>query len=81
MPSTSPRMVSAGIMTRAATSFGTTSFFTGSAPIERKASICSVTFIVPSSAVMPAPIRPPTMSATSTGPSSRTSDLETTVPR
>ena len=29
---------------------------------------------------MPAPTRPPTMSAVSTGPSSRTSDSDTTLP-
>ena len=80
MPSTSPSIVSAGSMTSEAASFGTTSLRTGSAPIARIASTCSVTFIVPISAVMPAPIRPPTMSATSTGASSRTSDFETTVP-
>jgi hypothetical protein len=53
---------------------------TGSAAIERNASICSVTFMVPISAVIPAPIRPPTTSATSTGPSSRTSEAATTEP-
>ena len=67
-------------MTRVAASLGATSLRTGSAAIARSASICSVTFMLPSSAVMPAPIRPPTMSATSTGASSRTSDFETTVP-
>jgi len=36
-----------------------------------------VTAIVPSSAVMPAPTRPPIMSAVSTGPSSRTSAMPT----
>src|SRR5262249_44434277 len=40
-------------------------------------SICSVTAIVPSSAVMPAPTRPPSMSAVSTGPISRTSEMPT----
>ena len=69
-----------GSITSVAASLGTTSFFTGSEAIARSASICSVTFIVPSSAVMPAPMRPPTMSATSTGASSRTSDFDTTVP-
>jgi hypothetical protein len=38
--------------------------------IARSASICSVTFIVPSSAAIEAPTRPPTTSAVSTGPSS-----------
>ncbi len=67
-------------MTSAAASFGTTSLRTGSAAMARIASTCSVTFIVPISAVMPEPMRPPTMSATSTGTSSRTVDFETTVP-
>ncbi len=59
---------------------GTTSLRTGSAAIERMASTCSVTVIEPSSAVMPEPTRPPTISAVSTGPSSRTSDRATTSP-
>ena len=80
MPTKLPRTVSAGSMIRVAASFGTTSFLTGSAAIERIASTCSVTFIVPSSAVIPEPIRPPTMRATRTGPSSRVNDLETTLP-
>ena len=50
---------------------GTTSFFTGSAPSARMASICSVTAIEPTSAAMPAPMRPPTMTAVSVGASSR----------
>ena len=41
---------------------------------ERIASICSVTFIVPSSAVIPAPTRAATISALSTGPISRSSE-------
>ncbi len=80
IPSRSPSTVSAGSITRVAASLGATSFLTGSAAIERSASICSVTFMVPSSAVMPEPMRPPTISAVSTGPSSRTRDFETTVP-
>ena len=80
MPRASPITVRAGSITRVATSLGATSFLTGSAAIERRASICSVTFMVPISAVMPAPIRPPTISAVSTGPSSRTSDFDTTEP-
>jgi len=67
-------------MKSVAASFGTTSLWIGLAAIERRASICSVTFMLPSSAVMPEPIRPPTINATSTGESSRTSDFETTVP-
>ena len=73
-------MVRSGSITRAAISFGTTSFLTGLAAMARRASICSVTFMVPSSAVMPAAILPPTTSAIKTGPSSRMTDFETTVP-
>ena len=79
-PKASPITVSIGTIRRVAASFGTTSFLTGSAASERSASTCSVTFIEPISAVMPAPIRPPTMSAVITGPSSRISDFETTAP-
>ena len=46
----------------------------------RRASTCSVTVIEPSSAVMPEPTRPPTISAVNTGPSSRTSESDTTRP-
>ena len=53
---------------------GTTSFLTGLAARTRSASTCSVTVIEPISAVIPAPTRPATMSAVSTGPSSRTID-------
>ena len=59
---------------------GTTSLRTGFVASARKASICSVTFIVPISAAMPAPTRPPTISAISTGASSRMSESETTLP-
>ena len=67
-------------MIKVAARRGATSFLTGSKAMERSASICSVTFIVPISAVMPAPIRPPTISAVSTGASSLVSDFETRVP-
>jgi len=63
-----------------ASTFGTTSFRTGLVASARSASICSVTFIVPISAVIPAPTRPPTISDMSTGASSRTSESETTLP-
>ena len=52
-------MLSSGITIIAAVTRGTTSFFTGSAPSARMASICSVTFIAPTSAAMPLPMRPP----------------------
>ena len=41
------------------------------------ASICSVTFMEPSSLAMPEELRPATMRAVSTGPSSRTRVMET----
>ena len=59
---------------------GTTRRRTGEIAIARRASTCSVTVIEPSSAVIPEPTRPPTISAVSTGPSSRTSDSDTTRP-
>ena len=59
---------------------GVTSFWIGSVPRARMASICSVTFMEPSSLAMPEALRPATMSAVSTGPSSRTSVMETSVP-
>ncbi len=63
-----------------ASSRGTTSRRIGEIAIDRSASTCSVTVIEPSSAVMPEPTRPPTMSAVRTGPSSRTSERATTRP-
>ncbi len=59
---------------------GATSLRIGSAPIERMASTCSVTFMEPSSAVIPEPTRPPTINAVRTGPSSRTSAMPTISP-
>ena len=44
------------------------------------ASICSVTRMVPSSAAIDAPTRPPTMSAVSTGPSSMITERRITEP-
>ena len=65
----------------AATIRGTTRYRVGLIPIVSMASICSVTRMVPSSAAMEAPTRPPTTRAVSTGPSSITTDLPITVPR
>ncbi len=79
-PKTSASAVSAGITSRQASSRGVTNFLMGSAPSAAMASICSVTRIEPSSAVMPEPMRPPTVSAVSTGPSSRKSVNTTTLP-
>jgi len=47
--------------------------------VSSSASICSVTRMVPISAAIAAPTRPATMSAVSTGPSSRVSDTTTTL--
>ena len=80
MPSTSAIAVRTGIMMTVASTRGTTSRRTGEIAIARSASTCSVTVIEPSSAVMPEPTRPPTISAVSTGPSSRTSESDTTRP-
>ena len=54
-PSTTASIVRSGSASVAANTRGSTSFWTGSAPIERIASICSVTCMAPISAVMPAP--------------------------
>ena len=55
-------------MTSSATRRGTTRKRAGSKPIERNASICSVTTIEPSSAAIAAPTRPATTTAVSIGP-------------
>ena len=53
---------------------------TGSRPSECRASICSETCMVPSSAVMRAPTRPMSTKEVITGPSSRTTLEATTLP-
>ena len=63
MPTKSAMMVSSGSMTQVAIRRGVTSFWTGSVPSARMASICSVTFIEPSSLAMPEALRPATISA------------------
>ena len=59
---------------------GVTSFLVGSVPRARMASICSVTFMEPSSLAMPEALRPATIRPVSTGPSSRTMESETSCP-
>jgi len=59
---------------------GAASTATGSRPSEWRASICSDTFMVPSSAVMRAPTRPMRTKAVMTGPSSRMMLEVTTLP-
>ena len=73
-------MLRKNIITTLAITRGVTSFLVGSTPIARMASICSVTFIDPSSLAMPLEFRPATISPVSTGPSSRTIDSETSLP-
>ena len=80
MPTKSSITVRHGSMMAVAIMRGVTSFCTGSVPSARMASICSVTFIEPSSLAMPEELRPATMTDVSTGPSSRTRMMETTVP-
>ena len=80
MPTASLMTVSTGTITVPATTRGTTSLRTGSVPSDRSAAICSVTTIDPSSAAMPDPTRPVTISAVSTGPSSLTIDALTSRP-
>ena len=67
-------------MTVSATTRGRTSLRIGEAPRARRASTCSVTAIVPSSAVIPAPQRAASMRAVRTGPSSRVSERMTARP-
>lgn len=79
-PTTSAKRASTGMRITQARSRGTTSFFTGSAPRARMASICSVTAMAPSSAAMPEPMREPTTRAVSDGASSRVIDRPMTRP-
>src|SRR6478672_11268115 len=67
-------------MNTVATTRGPTSFFMGSVPSARMASICSVTTIDPSSLAIPDVFRPATIRLVSTGPSSRTMEVDTSWP-
>ena len=60
-PTRSEMMLRKNSMTTAATTRGVTSFFEGSTPMARMASICSVTFMEPSSLAMPLELRPATI--------------------
>jgi hypothetical protein len=73
-------MVRKNSITTVAITRGVTSFFDGSVPRARMASICSVTTIEPNSLAMPEALRPETIRPVSTGPSSRTMESETTCP-
>ena len=70
VPTVSEMMVRKNSMITVAKSRGVTSFFSGSVPSARMASICSVTIIDPSSLAIPEAFRPETMRLVSTGPSS-----------
>src|ERR1035437_202601 len=80
IPRKSARSVRTGSMSVTATTRGRTSFRIGEAPSARMASTCSVTDMVPSSAVIPEPTRAATMRAVRVGPSSRQIDSTTTRP-
>src|SRR3990172_2123517 len=79
-PTRSAKTTSTGRTRVEATTRGTTRYLTGFVARVTSASICSVTFIVPSSAAIDAPTRPETMSPANTGPSSRVIESATTVP-
>ena len=80
MPTTTDSAVSNGAEAKSARKRGITSVSTGCAARVRRASICSVTFIVPNSAVMEAPTRPVSIKAASTGPNSLLMPMLTTAP-
>ena len=73
-------MVSMGSMIMPATRRGAMRKRNGLRSRTFMASNCSVTAMVPSSAVMAAPTRPATTRAVSTGPTSSMTDLPTAVP-
>ena len=66
-------------MVSPAISLGATRYLNGLVDSVARASICSVTRIVPISAAIAAPIRPETIRPARTGPSSRVTDSTTTV--
>ena len=79
MPMTSPNKTSSGKTKTPATIRGVTKYLNGLVDKVVKASICSVTRIVPISAAIAAPIRPATIRADKTGASSRVTEIRTTV--
>src|SRR6187551_2481545 len=80
MPTVFAMTVSTGAIKKPASTRGTTSLRIGSVPSARSALIWSVTTIDPSSAAMPDPMRPDSISAVSTGPSSLIIDALTSRP-
>ena len=77
----SEKMVKIGSITIPAIYRGTARYLTGSSAIVSRASICSVTFIVPSSAAIAAPTRPATTIPVRTGPNSMITAFPTAVQR
>ena len=71
MPMTLNMQVRSGMAMTPATMRGDTRYFTGLMAMACMASICSVTLMDANSAAMAEPVRPVTMKADSTGPSSR----------
>ena len=80
MPTASATMVRTGRIRVAAMKRGTMRYLIGLAERVYKASICSVTFMVPSCAAMAEPARAATMIEVNIGPSSRVVERATTVP-
>ncbi len=80
MPTMSPITVNIGSIITVATTLVATSFLMGFVPRARRASICSVTYIEPIPAVLPAPTLPATIRATRTGPISLIIEVLTRVP-
>ena len=80
MPTKSATTVRTGAIKMPASIRGTTSLRTGSVPRARSAKIWSVTTIDPSSAAIPDPTRPVSISPVSTGPSSLIIDAPTSRP-
>ena len=80
MPIVSEIIVRKKSMLTVATTRGVTSLRIGSVPSARIASICSETFMEPSSEAMPEALRPDTMRPVSTGPSSLIMESETSLP-
>ena len=76
-PETSMATMRAGMTSMAAAMRGRTSMVGGSMPMVVRAAISSLTCMVPSSAAKAEPVRPARMTATSSGPSSRNSEMAT----
>src|ERR1700734_450461 len=80
IPQASEIIVRKNNMNTVATSLGVTSLRYGSVPSARIASICSDTFIEPSSLAIPEAFRPETINPVNTGPNSFTIERVTSSP-